>query len=129
MAESMFDQTADHLEFLGYELDRQENSIYAMHPDKPNMFLRPVSLGVVVSTYYNVTDAAQENRSEYLEYINTLNRKSYLLMFFANEENHFNMLATYCGEYSKVSFGRFLSAWYSDHDMIIGLPGTEKFIG
>ena len=109
----------NHIEFSGYRVEEDAESLFGRHPRKPNLILKPITeRGVLVSTMYSFK--AQISRPEILEYINQLNASFLFMKAFLDDEGgvYDLVLDTFFeGEYNRTNFSILLEN--IDHDMII----------
>lgn len=100
----------NHIEFNGYRVEEDAESLFGRHPRKPNLILKPITeRGVLVSTIYSFK--ADIDRIDILEYINQLNA-SFLFMkaFLDDEEEAYDLVLDtfFEGEYDRTNFSILL---------------------
>lgn len=114
MPETVQDKVSNHMEFLGFDVERQDAQLYAKHPTKPNIFIRFYNEGIILSTYYVCTDEAKQMPERLLKQINALNEKTLATRFFLDSDHDINIVAFYPDDYDKLLFARFVGYWDSD---------------
>lgn len=114
MPETVQDKVSNHMEFLGFDVERQDAQLYAKHPSKPNIFIRFYNEGIILSTYYVCTDEAKQTPQRILDAINTLNQQALATRFFLDNDQDVNVVAFYPGDYDKLLFARFVGYWEGD---------------
>lgn len=107
----------NHIEFAGYRVEEDEESLFGRHPRKPNLILKPVTeRGVLVSTMYSFKRSIA--RIDILEYINQLNA-SFLFMkaFLDDDDDAYDLVLDtfFEGEYDRTNFSILLEN--IDYDM------------
>lgn len=60
------DQIIDHLEFLGYEVEKNEGRVVCRHERKINFIVRGFYGVIFLKGLYDSTDFAKANRGDYL---------------------------------------------------------------
>ncbi len=128
MSETEQDKVSNHLEFLGYAVERDGKHLSAKHPSKSNLFVRFYDKGIVLSTYYICTDTAKQTRQRLLEYVNSLNSNALAVRFFLDNDQDVNLVSFSPGDYDKLAFGRFLQYWENDFSQMATLPETGQFL-
>jgi hypothetical protein len=126
MSAEFFKPFINHLEFLGYEIKKNENSnnnkdkeeyFKARHERYGSVFFKRYLGGLLFIQYYRINKYAQTERSEFLEFLNELNSKAYLVTYSClSDEDAVRMDAVYFGSYEKTVFGKFLNCWQFDTD-------------
>ncbi len=135
MANQNIEQIKKHLEFLGYtikqldETNPDENAVLADHPIKPNIFFRQYSGGALAVYSFKTGQAAKDQRSEFLDFINSVNAKTTVARCFANSEGSFVFEAWYSGDYDKKMFGLFMDYLDRDTDKWRQAETGQKFFG
>ncbi|HVT01118.1 MAG TPA: zinc ribbon domain-containing protein [Patescibacteria group bacterium] len=125
----------DHLEFLGYEINKLEltagnpQRYSAIHKgSKPNLLFNTITdIGTSFVTIYNVNEEKiKKNHKDFLETINRMNYQALFCNFSTSPEmNSFVCGAMYLGKYSKKQFADFLDLYESD---IQGRLKTEDYL-
>ena len=113
---TMLDEVANHLEFLGYRLEKTQvagtlDLVSAKHDQKANVLMRPSAGGILVSAPFS-TKVTDETWNEFLGFLNDVNQVlSVGKIYFIKTESGRSVIveAWYQGPYSKVEFGRFMS--------------------
>lgn len=120
MEENFLEQVSNHLEFLGYDVScDEEDKVYrAVHPFRNNFLFWKYRGGVLLTSIYRATEAAQEELEGYLSAINTLNQEASVCRFLADKENDLRFEAWYPARYDKTSFGIFMDSWQEDTDLL-----------
>ncbi len=111
---SVAEQISSHLEFLGYTVRTEGDTIWATHSARLNILIRPTTEGTLFTSFLQCTDQAKRDRGGYLDFINSMNRKSLVTCFYADADSDLAMSAFYVGDYDRASFGRFVGLW--EHD-------------
>ena len=109
----------NHVEFNGYRVEEDGESLLGRHPRKPNLILKPITeRGVLVSTMYSFKTTIA--RSEILEYINQLNSSFLFMKAFLDDEGEVYDLVLdtfFEGEYNRTNFSILLEN--IDYDVTI----------
>jgi len=121
-----------HLEFLGYEIEPQEeDSILAKHQRLGNFFMKPYLDGILIQSYFRINDKAKKKRSDFLEAINSLNSGANVVTYVSvgNDPIVLRMDCIYLGVYDKKKFGLFLEAYNIDsYDRIVDHESMKNFV-
>jgi hypothetical protein len=127
MALTTLDQIVTHLQFLGFQVERDDNIVKARHATKVNILLRDFRGGVLLTSIFGCKDYAKRARLEYLDFVNLMNQKAAVIRFYADKDSDFFMEAWYPGTYDRSLFGSFLDLW--DEDITRLAQGeAEKFL-
>jgi len=127
MASTNLDQMVTHLQFLGYQVERDGDIVKARHQTKVNILLRDFRGGVLLTSIFGCQDNAKKNRSAYLDFINTMNQKAIIIRFYCDKDSDFFMEAWFPGAYERAVFGSFLDLW--DEDIArLSQSDAEKFL-
>jgi hypothetical protein len=107
-AKNDFQEFLSHLEYLGYEIepdDDPEKSAPAGHVKKPDLWVFKRPLGIGVSVTYRMGQNAVTYLCDYLKVLNQLNRTSLVTTFYTNAgegEANVRICALYSAPYDKV---------------------------
>jgi hypothetical protein len=122
------DQIANHLQFLGYDVVKEEKIIRAKHPKKPNMAARVFSDGVLHTSYWGTNDYAKRNRQGLLEYLNGLNLGASVARYYVDKDNDLVIESWYMGGYERTNYGRFLELCDGDFEKFLKVAETESYL-
>jgi hypothetical protein len=75
----------NHLEFLGYEVSQDDDSILAIHEERPNLQIRGANGGTLLLSYWRANGYAREHRAEFLELVNDFNTNATTATFYIDE--------------------------------------------
>lgn len=114
MASTSLEQIVTHLEFLGYQIERDKDVVKARHQTKVNILLRDFRGGVLLTSIFGCQDHAKKNRAAYLDFINAMNQKATIIRYYADSDSDFFMEAWFPGTYDRAVFGSFLELWEED---------------
>ena len=70
------DQIINHLEFLGYKTERNEDAFLARHSNFFNIHFKETSSGLLFSGIFTGNDAGKENRVAVLEAAKNYNQRT-----------------------------------------------------
>jgi hypothetical protein len=126
--QAVLNQFATHLRFLGYEVNVENEVIFAEHPNKSNIILFVYSNGTMMKALFRAGNDATRNRQAYLELLNQLNTKSLVTRYYADNDSDLVYEAFFSGEYSQASFAHFLDLWDADFQNLMGIDGLERFL-
>jgi len=124
----VLDQMSTHLEFLGYEVTRDEEKVRARHARNADLVLRPFEGGILFTSIFGCKDEARKNRVGYLSLINSLNQKAAVVRFYADEESDLFIEAWHPNSYDRVSFGHFMDLVNGDIDHLFTAPDVGRFL-
>jgi hypothetical protein len=122
------EQIANHLQFLGYEVTKEEKFVRAHHPKKPNVIARVYSDGILHTAIWGTSDNARINRQGFLEYLNTLNEGAQVVRYYADKDVDLFVEGWYMGGYDRANYGRFLELWDSDFERFVKVPESERYL-
>jgi len=120
----------DHLDFLGYEVERKEGWSKALHERRMNIFFKEYNGGILLTGSYTSDDFAKGNRGDYLNFINMLNRRALVARIYADDEGSICFDAWFSGIYDKKQFGMFMDSWHYDKGELLSKsePETTKYL-
>ena len=124
---AILDDMVTHLQFLGYEVERDGDLVKAKHRTRVNILLRDFRGGVLLTSIFGCKDDAKTHSLAYLDLINRLNQQATVLRFYADKDSDFFMEAWHPGTYDRELFGSFLNLW--DEDIArLARSDAEKFL-
>jgi hypothetical protein len=127
LASMILDQMVTHLQFLGYEVERDGDIAKARHQTRVNILLRDFRGGVLLTSIFGCKDEAKSDRVSYLDFINLMNQKATVVRFYADKDSDFFMESWLPGTYDRAIFGSFLDLW--DEDITrLAQADAEKFL-
>ncbi len=127
---SVIDQIVNHLEFLGYEVEKEDGWAGARHARKLNFCFKECNGGVLLSGLYSSNDFAKDNKGDYLNYINLLNRQATIARISADDKGSIWFEAWFPGMYEKKQFANFMDLWDFDTGELLSRsePETTRFL-
>ncbi len=129
-AKNDFQEFLSHLEYLGYEIepdDDPEKSAPAGHVKKPDLWVFKRPLGIGVSVTYRMGQNAVTYLCDYLKVLNQLNRTSLVTTFYTNAgegEANVRICALYSAPYDKKSFSVFMDMFHQDQTISRRSPSS-----
>ena len=129
MAGTVIKQMIEHLECLGYQIEKRKKVIIAKHPTRFNLVLRETELGVPFTAYLRTNELVKSAKSDVLSCINALNQESILLRFYVDEDLVFSIEAWHPNYYEKAEFGAFIDLLNQDMRLLFddGI-GMSKYL-
>lgn len=125
---TLIDQYINHLEFLGYQIKRDEsdNRIYARHKVNFNFTFKEYPYGGLFTAVFPGNPGAQNKRADALERVNAYNKIAHVARGYLNfdEEIDFYFEAFLPLIYDKVTFGGFIDMF--DKDLQLAGQGEQK---
>jgi hypothetical protein len=120
----------NHLEFLGYEVSRDDGSIVAIHEERPNVQIRGAGGGTLLLSYWRANDYARAHRAEFLELINDFNANATTATFYIDDDGDLGFSGWFVGDYDKMRFAQFLERWNRDWADLVqrDLARAQKFL-
>ncbi len=120
----------NHLEFLGYEVSRQDDSILAIHEERPNVQIRSANGGTLLLSYWQANDYARAHRAEFLELVNYFNVNATTATFYIDGDGDLGFSGWFIGDYDKMRFAQFLERWNRDWADLVqrDLARAQKFL-
>jgi molecular chaperone DnaK (HSP70) len=123
------DQIVTHLEFQGYEVERDGEIIKSRHQVKANIIMKEYSGGLLLTTFYGSSDYAKKNRNEFLAFINDLNNNARVARFYTDKDDDLIIECWYPKYYNRTDFGNLLECWNRDaQDSIVSHSNMKKFL-
>ena len=119
----------DHLEFLGYEVTANKGLHSVTHPRKHAFSFFSIQPDVL-SFYmkFGATDYALQAKTDFYEFINSLNYTSFVSHFSLNAEFDIISHLAYVGEYNKITFARTLEFWELDILALMKHESSRDFV-
>ena len=117
---------SQHLQFLGYETVKIEDSISADHPDHGTINLVGQSWGGIVHSIHWATGNERVENEQAALRVNEENRSTDVGCFFIDNEGDLRLYAVYCGAYSKVTYGRFLGKFQQEKSRAEKVGGVVR---
>jgi hypothetical protein len=119
----------EHLEFLGYRTEVQEDGwTFAAHAVRPDIFLKDFTFGTRVVALYELGTLGDEACGDWVWFANRCNDGALLLKFaLATREDGdrlFRASAVFQGPYERVGFGVFMDLWHRDLGLMSHAPTT-----
>ena len=120
-----------HLEYLGYASipNEGENMNIFMRPGMPTIFIDQMNHNrLVIKSLYEYNKNGVSNRSGLLEYVNHLNKYSYISTYTV-DNNTLGFSAIYTGLYDRIEFGQFMDAYEHDSTTLFDkTPETQVYL-
>ena len=116
----------NHLEYLGYTIESEDEVIMAMKPGYPNLEMSDVTSGTVVRGIYRFNENAEKDTLGLFEYLNDLNLLA-LVATFVRLEDCLGFFATYTGKYRRIEFGQFIQNWEYDVTILLDSRAKTKY--
>jgi hypothetical protein len=114
-------EIVNHMEFLGYTVEVGEQSIMVHHETRYNFLIRKFLGGIMFNAFWGSSDYGKEHRSEFLEYVNDLNRMSSATVFYVDKDEDLAASCWFPGVYERQLFASAIERWTGDLDFIIRL--------
>lgn len=97
----------NHLEFNGYHVEEDDDTIFGRHLRKANLFVRQMlGRGVLVSTIYSIEPNI--NRMHLLEYVNDLNTVFLFMKAYIGQDDDLFLETFLEGDYDRTNFSILL---------------------
>ena len=118
-----------HLEYMGYAMVPDSDAFIFMKPGLPTIFIEQLSENrIVLNARYPYNSNASNNELGFLNYVNSLNTKTYIAIFL-KVGNSLGFCAMYTGLYDRIEFGQFIQAWEHDSTTLLdNEPETTFFL-
>ncbi len=111
---------ANHMEFLEYTVSSvKEKSVFFKHKSNLDVRLMIYKDGVLVSSYWGMSDAALADPEGFQKMLNTLNGESAIIKYYSDEDSLY-LEAWFPGPYDKSRFSLFINLWEADWDAAVG---------
>ncbi len=127
-AQTELSNYANHLRFLGYDVEIQEKVLFATHPSKSNILLQAFREGALLTSIYRQGDDAKRDRAGYLERVNQANVKASVSRFCIDNDADLSIESFLVGPYSQQNFAHFLELWDADFQKLADIDGIERFL-
>lgn len=109
-----------HLEFVGYEVSMDSKGIRATHGNKFNIAIKQYRGGMLVTSWFGLTDHAKNNMDIMLVLVNLLNQKASSVRYFVDNDGDLTLESFYPGTYNKKSFSLFLDVFNMERENLTG---------
>jgi len=119
----------NHLEYMGYAMVPDSDAFIFMKPGFPTLNIEQLNENrIILNARYPYNSNAANNELGFLNYVNSLNTKTYIATFL-KVGNSLGFCAMYTGLYSRIEFGQFIQAWEHDSTTLLDKePETTFFI-
>ena len=108
-----------HLEYMGYAMVPDPDTFIFMKPGFPTLIIEQLSENrIVLNARYPYNSNASNNELGFLNYVNTLNQKTYIATFL-KVGNSLGFCAMYTGLYDRIEFGQFIQSWEYDSTSLL----------
>jgi hypothetical protein len=117
----------NHLEFNGYHVEEDDETILGRHPRKANLIVRQIlGRGVLVSTIYAVEPDTK--RMHLLEYVNDLNTVFLFMKAYVGQDNDLFLETFLEGDYDRTNFSILLDNIEYDVDTFYKNELTKEYL-
>jgi hypothetical protein len=129
MADDTLKDIVNHLEFLGYSSERQDDGWTSVsHPTRPDFFMKPFAHGVRAVAFFRYDE--QVCGPEWLSFANNCNEASRLASFSVFSQDGkgtgVRSVVVFPLAYDKVMFGAWMEAWQQDLEILRNAPERER---
>ena len=108
-----------HFEYLGYAFIPDADDTIIMKPGLPTLIIEQLSENrIILNARYPYNSNATNNELGFLNYVNTLNQKTYVATFL-KVGNSLGFCAMYTGLYDRIEFGQFIQSWEYDSTSLL----------
>ena len=97
-----------HLESLGYSVEDGDESLVARHDTYYPVSVKEFRGGILVITFFGVTDRARDDRVGFFQFLNAMNRDAVAARYYEDNEGDVIVEGWYAGGYDRSRFGTFL---------------------
>jgi hypothetical protein len=118
----------NHLEFLGYTIEKREKSHRATHDRYLNFTYRPFQGGTLFSMFYEGSDFAKSNPLLFHAWNGGLNAKAVCARFYIDSDGDFVMESWLPGRYDKQTFSTFVEQWQADGRRLMDDDESSKYL-
>jgi hypothetical protein len=109
------DQICNHLEFLGYEIDRvKEEFILARHQKHANFALKIHGFGALAAAIYEVSEDGKRQRADFMERLNFYNNAARVCRAYLDKNSDLLIEAVFPNLYDRTAFGVFIELFNDD---------------
>jgi len=110
------DAVAEHLSLLGYQCQRKAERLDCQHAQNVNMSVRGLQGGLLFISFLATEESskAPEQRAGVLDFVNTMNANSTMVIFFIDKEGDLGASAWSPASYDRLTFGRLIERWNTD---------------
>lgn len=111
--ENSLEKIKNHVEFLGYECELDDD-VLSIKKEDTSILIRKLSYAVIHTSFWKINKNIDDNL---YKIINSTNTNSVIALHRINEEQSSLVIeAFYAGEYSKITYAKFLEAFIKDDD-------------
>lgn len=114
VADSILGEVCNHLEFLGYTVDREGDSIFVSQPGRFSWLLKDCQGGILFHKVFHAADGGREPPEALMALSNRMNAEAVLIRTYVNARGDLAVEAWYPNVYERRSFGQFAMALETD---------------
>lgn len=111
-------QMADHLSFLGYEIEDREKTIGARHATHFNILIYEIGGGVLFKVSFNSEDGASDDALRLMA--NDVNTDAIASRFYLSKDRAFIGESWLPMHYDRSAFGSFMDNLHRDQSRLAG---------
>lgn len=116
---STMDQFVNHLEFLGYEVERRDGDlIKAKHQSNANFLFHIFGFGAMAKAMFGVNSQGKNRRGDVLERLNSYNSVARVSRAYIDKDFDLAIEAVFPNLYDKPAFGVFIEAYNDDMGLL-----------
>lgn len=123
---SILDQVVNHMEFLGYQITREEKFVRAKHEKNLNLVMQSFNTGVLFTAFIGTNDLAKRDILGFMDCLNTMNQKAMIPRFYKDKDGDLVIESWYPHLYDRTQFGIFVEQLNTDMRLVfndeIGFP-------
>lgn len=119
-----------HLEFLGFSIEEDPTDQQELRAERygQRILIRVFNKGIKLLEIYSLTEYAQKNRLELLEFVNKAN-SSGLCNYYTNDDSSLIFITLISmSSYEKSTFGTFLDYFVNEVKKLDTITNAEKFL-
>ena len=129
MADDTLTQMVNHLEFLGYTAETQDDGwTFLSHPTRADFYVKAFPFGVRGVAIFPIPDLVGD--AEWLAFVNRCNDASIVASFAITSKpgrpDALRTVVLFPLAYDKVSFGALVEAWQQDLELLRDAPEREE---
>lgn len=114
IADSVLEEAQNHLEFLGYKIERAEDCVFISQPGRFSWLLKDFRGGVLFRKLFSASEAGRERPEALLAFANRINAEAAFVRAYVDAQGDLAMEAWYPNLYERRSFGHFVMALDTD---------------
>lgn len=114
VADSVLEEARNHLQFLGYAIEREGDCIFVSQPGRFSWLLKDFRGGVLFRKVFSAGAGGRQDRAGLLALSNRINAEAAFVRTYVDAQGDLALECWYPNLYERRSFGHFVMALDTD---------------